>query len=122
MREYLVFLSIDDKHDVKIAEPDLPFTSAECGCQVVAPVRSKLLAADHDFSKFSIIPSVILQTETPEEFSGLWYDGQVMVMLKEGAFEPSSPACHSTEMATIIEQKVPNHPILFIYSDVPLSS
>ena len=64
----------------------------------------------------SIIPSVVLQTEIPEEFSGLWYDGQVMVMLK-GAFEPSSPARHSTEMATIINQEVPHHPILLIYSD-----
>ena len=117
MREYSVFLSIDDKHKVKVGEPDLPVTSAERGRQVIVGVGSQLLAADHDFTKFSIIPSVVLQTEIPEEFSGSWYDGQVMVMLKEGAFEPSSPARHSTEMATIIKQKVPNHPILFIYSD-----
>ena len=116
MRQHAVFLSIDDKHRVKIGEPDLPVASAERGRQVVVPVGSQLLAADHDFTKFSIIPSVILQTEIPEEFSGLWYSGQVMVMLKEGAFEPSSPARHSAEMATIIEQKVPNHPVLFIYS------
>ena len=117
MRQHAVFLSIDDTKRVKIGEPDLPVTSAERGRQVVVPVGSRLLAADHDFTKFSIIPSVILQTEIPEEFSGSWYNGQVMVMLKEGAFEPSSPARHSAEMATIIEQKVPNHPVLFIYSD-----
>ncbi len=38
-------------------------------------------------------------------------------MLKEGAFEPSSPARHSTEMATIIEKEVPDNPALFSYSD-----
>ena len=113
----MVFLSIDDKHRVKVGEPDLPVASAEHGHQVIVPVGSQLLSSDHDFTKFNIIPSVVLQIEIPEEFSGLWYDGQVMVMLKEGAFEPSSPVRHYTEMATIIKQKVPNRPILFIYSD-----
>ena len=38
-------------------------------------------------------------------------------MLKEGAFEPSSPARHSTELTTIIECNAPNLPVLFICSD-----
>ena len=112
MREYSVFLSTDDKHKVKVGETDKPVASTERGRQFIVPVGSQSLA----FTKLSIIPSVVLQTEIPEEFSGLWYDGQVMVMLKR-AFEPSSPARHSTEMATIINQEVPHHPILLIYSD-----
>ena len=79
--------------------------------------HSQLLAGDHDFTKFSVVPSVVLLTEIPEEFSGSWYSGQVFVMLKEGAFEPSSPARHSTELATIIEQRAANRHVLFIYSD-----
>ena len=39
------------------------------------------------------------------------------MMLKEGAFEPSSPACHSLELATIIKRNAPNLPVLFICSD-----
>ena len=117
MRNHSIFLSIDDKHKVKIGEPDVPVASAECGRQVIVPVGSQLLAADHDFTKFSIVPSVILCTDIPEEISGSWYDGKVMVMLKEGAFEPYSAARYSAEITTIIEQEVPNLPVLFIYSD-----
>ena len=117
MRDHAVFLSIDDKHRVKIGEPDFPVASAERGRQVIVPCGSQLLAGDHDFTKFSVVPSVVLLTEIPEEFSGSWYSGQVFVMLKEGAFEPSSPARHSTELATIIEQRAANRHVLFIYSD-----
>ena len=91
-------VSIDDKHCVKVGEPNFPVASAERGHQVIIPTGAQLLAGDHDFTKYSIIPSVVLLTEIPEEISGSWHGGQVLVMLKEGAFEPSSPARHSTEL------------------------
>ena len=81
------------------------------------PYWNSTLTRDHDFTKYSIIPSVVLLTEIPEESCGSWYGGQVVVMLKEEAFEPSSSARHSTELATIIERNAPNLPVLFIYSD-----
>ena len=117
MKDHAIFVSIDDKHRVKIGEPNFPVASAERGRQVLVPSGSQLLAGDHDFTKFSVIPSVVLLTEIPEEFSGSWYSGQVFVMLKEGAFEPSSPARHSMELGAIIEQRAPNRQVLFIYSD-----
>lgn len=40
-----------------------------------------------------------------------------MIMLKDSVFEPSSPLCHSTELATIIEQRAPEKPVFFVYSD-----
>ena len=49
----------------------------------------------HDFKAFSIIPSVVLLCEIPTEISGSWYDGDVDVMFKKGAFEPPSPLRHS---------------------------
>ena len=67
--------------------------SAERGRQVIVHSGMQLQAADHDFMKFSIIPSVVLLCDIPDEVSGSWYcnTGDVMVMFKEGAFEPSSP-------------------------------
>ena len=47
--------------------------------------------ADHDFTKFGIVPSCILVIDLPEEISESWYCGQVFVSLKETTFEPSSP-------------------------------
>ena len=38
-------------------------------------------------------------------------------MLKEGAFEPSSPLRHSAELANAITTVVEAKPVLFIYSD-----
>ena len=117
MRNHAAFVSIDDKHRVKVGEPNFLVASAKRGRQVIIPTGAQVLAGDHDFTNYSIIPSVVLLTEIPEEISGSWYGGQVLVMLKEGAFEPFSPARHNTVLATIIECNAPNLPVLFIYSD-----
>ena len=60
MKDFAVFVSIDDKHRIKVGEPDCPVASAERGRQVLVGSQSLLLAADHDFTKFSIVPSVVL--------------------------------------------------------------
>ena len=92
-------------------------TSAERGRQVIVHSGTSLQAADHDFTKFSIIPSVVLLCDIPEEVSGSWYTGDVMVMFKEGALEPSSPLRHSAELANILNVTGHEKPILFVYSD-----
>ena len=89
----------------------------ERGRQIIVASSSQLLAGDHDFTKFGIIPSVVLLCEIPEEISGSWYGGQVLIMMKDSVFEPSSPIRHSKELVTIIEQIAPEKPVLFIYSD-----
>ena len=61
MRRYSTFTCIDDKHRVKIGEPDAPVVSAEGGRQVIVHSGTQLEAANHDFTMFSIIPSVVLQ-------------------------------------------------------------
>lgn len=73
--------------------------------------------ADHDFCRFSLIPSVILVIDIPSSIDGSWYDGQVFVGLKEAGFEPSSPIRHATELHKCIQPLMGNRSILFIYSD-----
>ena len=82
-------------------------------------MRSGMLlqGSDHDFTKFSIIPSVVLVCDIPDEVSGSWYTGDVMVMFREGAFEPSSPVRHSSELGNIVDDRMRDKPVLFIYSD-----
>ena len=48
-----------------------------------------------------------------------WYDGQVMVGMKEAIFEPSSPHRHMTELVHLLKSQpnIPDKPLLFIYSD-----
>ncbi len=73
--------------------------------------------ADHDFTRFSVIPSVALVNEIPSEISGSWFTGKVHVLYKEGAFEPSPPVRHSTELCNMLQEKATSSPILFLYSD-----
>ena len=89
MRDHSTFACIDDKHRIKIGEPGAPVASSERGRQVIVCSGILLQVADHDFASY--IPSVVLVCDIPDEVSGSWYTGDVMVMFKEGAFEPSSP-------------------------------
>lgn len=109
----MLFACIDDKTRIKVGESDFPIASAERGQQAIMPSGSQLLAGDHDFTKYSLIPSVVLLCDI---ISGSWYTGQVFVMFKEGAFEPSSPVRHSAELSKIVKRTNSERPVLFIYS------
>jgi len=108
---------LDDKHKIKIGEPGFPVAAAERGRRVLVKVGAMFEVGDHDFTKFGIIPSVVLINDIPDEFSGSWYQGQVNVLLKESAFEPSSPMHHATELSCILENQVENNHALLVYTD-----
>ena len=62
-----------------------PTSATERGRQVLAVAGSQFLVDDHDFTTFSLIPSVILHIDIPDNISGSWYTGQVHIGLKDGA-------------------------------------
>ena len=73
---------------------------------------------DHDFTKFSIVPSVVLIVGIPNVIQQSWYRGQVMVGFKDAAFEASSLIRHSTELSHVLSRSDGLHkPVLFVYSD-----
>lgn len=69
---------------------------------MIVPTQARLQASDHDFTKFGIIPSAALLIDIPEETSESWYHGEVKIMFKDSAFEPSSPVRHCTELYNIL--------------------
>lgn len=74
--------------------------------------------ADHDFTKFSLITSVVFSVNIPHDVTLSWYTGQVSVGVKEGTFESSSPHRHVTELLDIVQtDQLPEKPLMFIYSD-----
>ena len=97
---------LNDKYKIKIGEPGFPVAAAERGRRVLVKVGATFEVGDHDFTKFGIIPSVVLINDIPDGFSGSWYQGQVNVLLKESAFEPSSPMRHTTELSCILENQI----------------
>lgn len=116
VRDYSMFVCLDDKHKIKIGEPNYPVASAERGRRVPMRVDESLQAGDHDFTKFGIIPSAMLVIDIPDSIEGSWYSGSVYVGVKDSVFEPSSQLRHACELYNVIVS-LPSKPILFLYTD-----
>ena len=97
-----------------MGEPGNPLAAAERGRRVLVHSEATFEISDDDFSKFSLIPSVTLLVDLPEDISGSWYHGQVNVTFK-GAFEPSSS--HRQLANFLISHGVADKPIVYLYSD-----
>jgi hypothetical protein len=50
-RDHLTFTSLDDKHTMKVGEPQCPVAAVEHGKQVLVSKDKKLTVADHDFTR-----------------------------------------------------------------------
>ena len=108
---------LDDKHRIKIGEPGFPVAAAERGQRVLANVGLSFKVSDHDFTKFSMIPSVALVNEIPGDIASSWYDGSVFVPLKEAAFEPSTPMRHMAELCSLPSSQPDQRHVLLLYTD-----
>ena len=124
MREYAVhlhdhclFISLDDKHRIKVGEPGFPVAAAERGKKVIVSLQKEFYVGDHDFTKFSLIHSVTFIIDIPATIDGSWYVGEVYIGLKDAVFEPSSPLRHLTELYSILVKRIGDKKALFIYTD-----
>ena len=66
LREYCAFACLDDKHKLKVGEPNCPVAAAERGRQVPVCANQFLTVADHDYTKFGLVPSIVIVTDIPE--------------------------------------------------------
>ena len=79
--------------------------------------RIHFVVGDHDFCKFSVVPSVSFEIDMPENLDESWYRGTVHVGYKDAVHEPSSPLRHATELFSILRaQSSTFKPIMFIYT------
>ncbi len=84
-----------------------------------------MAVADHDFTKFRIVPSVTMLCDIPQTLDESFYQGQVFVGLKDVILEASSPLrhCtksplrHCTKLCKILSQESVSSPILLLYTD-----
>lgn len=58
---------------------------------MIARAGTTFEVGDHDFTKFSIVPSVTLVVDIPDNIHDSWYRGQVIVGYKDAAFEARPP-------------------------------
>ena len=89
---------LDDKHRVKVGEPGLPVASVERGKKVLVSLNQTFEVCDHDYTRFSLIPSVTLLIDLPDKIDGSWYEGDVHVGFKDAVFQPSSCLRHLCEL------------------------
>lgn len=55
-RDFSNFLCLDDKHKIKVGEPQYPVAAVDRGRRVIVSSNERMVVADHDFTKFSVIP------------------------------------------------------------------
>ena len=109
---------MDDKHKCRVGEPGLPVAAVERGKSVVVAMNGKRFAvADHDFTKFLVIPSVTVLCDVPGTIEESFYRGQVLVGIKDAVLEPSSPLRHCTELSKLFCEREINNPIMLFYTD-----
>ncbi len=97
-RDQSTFVCLDDKHRVKIGDPGEPLAATERGRRVIIPGNCSFEVSDHDFSKFSLIPSVSLLVDIPSEISGSWYCGGQLSILYQLIKELSPQTIITTHM------------------------
>lgn len=114
---YPTLVSMDDKHTVKVGEPGYPVAGVERGKQVLVTPKNNMAVANHDFTKFSLTPSVAFLIDIPSTIDGSFYSRRVFVGLKENAFQPSSPIRHVTELNSVLNSVEDTNPITLIYTD-----
>ena len=124
MREYALkfrsqslLICLDDRHHLKVGEPNFPVAAAERVRRVIFSLHEEFQVGDHDFTRFSIIPSVIFRIDIPKSIEESWYDGQVCVTFKEVVFQSSSPMRHGTELNSWLTTEIGDKSIMFLYTD-----
>jgi len=117
VKQYCTMVSIDDKHRIKIGKPGYPVAAAERGRRVLVRAGMTFEVGDHDFTKCSIVPSVVLVVDIPDKIEEPWYRGQVYVGYKDASFEPSSPIRHATELTSILSTCTDDQKSILFYSD-----
>lgn len=65
--------------------------------RVIVGEGEVLCKADHDFSRFNVIPSVNLVIKIPEDVEHSFYEGYTTVTIKCATTQPSSAVRHVAE-------------------------
>ena len=85
-----MFISCDDKAKVSFGEPSSAISSGVRGKRTIVPTTTTLGSLDHDVDhKGSIIPTVNMVCDIPDDISCTFYRGNVHVTFKESVFQPS---------------------------------
>ncbi|XP_070571401.1 uncharacterized protein [Ptychodera flava] len=116
-RENATFVTMDDKHKIKVGEPGHPVAAVERGKQVLVGSGQSFQVSDHDFTKLTLTPSITLRVDIPENIEGSFYRSRVFAGIKDSTFQSSSPQRHAAELCQILKGEDIRSELLFVYTD-----
>src|SRR6266540_2140720 len=101
-KEYSNLFFLDDKHYCKVKEPNYLVAAIERGKSVIIANGMIFTIANHDFTKYDLIPSIIMQAEISNSIDKSFYHNNVYVSLKDLIFELLSALRHASEFYNIV--------------------
>ena len=107
LKDHCTMVCIDDKQRLKVGEPGFSVAAAERGRRVIVRAETTFEVGDHDLTKFSIILSLTMFMDIPNNIHDSWYRGEVMVGFKDAVFEASSPMRYATELSQTLNKTGP---------------
>lgn len=110
-----LFLCSDDKAKVPFGDPGCAVSTGVRGKKSIVDVDTTLVAMDHDMSKGSLTPSVILSSEIPNTPDKSFVRGKVFTTINDSVFQMASPFRHATLMAKVMESE--KYPVLLKMTD-----
>ena len=72
---------VDDKHAIKMGEPNFPVAAVDRGRSVLVSKDITFAVGDHDFTKCKIVPSVSLVVNVP---SSVHHAAELVKVLNAG--------------------------------------
>ena len=127
-QSYVMFTGQDDKAKVSVGDHEPVSTGVRIKHKAIVSVvdeENMNKAADHDWSKANIIPSVTLLGNIPDEIEGSFYSGgpdgtgEIHVTLRDATFDPLNVFDHCAQLYTILlnQEKEKLHDDSIINSD-----
>jgi hypothetical protein len=101
MRDEASVFFCDDKAKVPLGEPNCPVSTGVRGKKTIAPVTTTMGACDHDMTRASLTPSVILSCDVPESAAKSFVRGTITTVVNDAVFESSNPFRHGAILVKV---------------------
>jgi hypothetical protein len=112
--ENAMLVFCDDKAKVPVGEPGCAVSTGVRGKKTLAPVSTTLVSLDHDMTKCSLTPSVVLNSKIPNRHDDSFVRGKVYVAVNDFVYQSSSPFHHAAMIVNILPRAIP---ILVTFTD-----
>ncbi|XP_033647591.1 uncharacterized protein LOC117307057 [Asterias rubens] len=102
MKGIALLLCCDDKAKIPVGEPGCAVSTGVRGKKTLAPTSTTLSSMDHDMTKASLTPSVVLKCAIPDDPEKSFVRGHVTTITNDSVFQTSSPFRHGAALVKLL--------------------